>query len=123
MIGYDLDGVIAVEKGWWNVLYRTVPGVAIFIRGRYRPRCIPKGEFVIITNRPKSDRKGTDKWLKRHRVDHSGIYFADVRDPFGFRFKEKCIKELGIKRFFESDESIAWNLSRCCPGTEVIHVK
>lgn len=120
MIGYDLDGVIAVEKDWWNILYRTIPQVAVWLRHRYRPKYIPSGDFIIVTNRPVDDREQTLKWLSRYGIRYSAIYFNIVRDPFGSSFKEKCIKEHGVTKFYESDVGIVKELTMSCPGVEII---
>lgn len=122
MIGYDLDGVIAVEKRWWNILYRTVPKVAVFLRDLYRARFVPSGKFVIVTNRPECDREATFRWLEKNDIRPMAVYFSKVSDPFGYEFKEKCIRELKITKFFESSEDTVKILSSHLPNVEVVHV-
>lgn len=123
MVGYDLDGVIAQEKPWFKYLYRICPELMVFIRDLYRPRYVPHGLFVIITNRPVDDLATTLFWLSLNEISPSAVFFASKAVPGGYEEKAMYIRNLGVKVFFESDCKVVSKLRMLCPKTEVVHVK
>lgn len=119
MTGYDLDGVICVEKSWWKILYKFIYRIAVWVRDKHKPQFIPTGEFVIVTNRPEEDRASTLRWLAKYGIKPKNIYFSDHASPFSSSSKINYIRHLSIDKFIESDRDIAEEIGRNCKDVEV----
>jgi hypothetical protein len=119
MIGYDLDGVICVEKSWWKIAYKLCYKIAVWFRDKHKPQFIPGGSFVIITNRPEEDREATVKWLYKYNIYPRSLLMSGLASPLSASFKIDCIKSLGITKFVESDQEIARKIIASCPKVGV----
>jgi len=131
MVGYDLDGVIAVEWGWLSRVDRI--GYLLFGHWwgyiRYPWICVmyqPKGPFVIITSRHVKLRRLTERWLTRKGIWPSMVEFynGNVFTPEAFaRYKAEAIERLGLVSYYENDIVVAGILKNMLPNVQIILVR
>ena len=102
MIAYDLDGVFLSDiKPFNNSLEYMLKA-----RLELAPNFIPKGLYSIITGRPESDKKDTERWVDKFLNENRPVYLFHDNPDFGnpHLYKLKVLKENpSIMTFIESD--------------------
>lgn len=113
--GFDLDGVIASERGWLFWLARLIP-IPVLVRHCQRnAKCLQRPIVgVIITCRRESQRRLTHEWCSKNYFKRPIFFCADVAA------KAAKINELELTHYYENDCRVAAKLTVLCPGTAII---
>ena len=121
--GYDLDGAICNDPTDWLVTKFDLPIVGILaVRWHHasaRLLAKPDPNSVIITGRLEVDYLSTVKWLHRHGINIP-IFMNPWTPAQGTDWKACVIENLGLKRYTESDASVANELANRLPNVEVL---
>lgn len=126
MIGYDLDGVLITDMklDWKNASQSEVNAVLRFRKEFPAPIFTPKGDYVIITGRPVTDKEDTLEWVssflpnKPLHVYHDNL---DMSNPH--LYKARMINELGLRMFIESEKHQVEALTNLCPACKIVLFK
>lgn len=120
MVGFDLDGVFIpdLKHEWGN----NDGEVLNFRKTKIQPTFIPKGDYVIVTGRPKSDKQDTLEWVSCFLHNPPlGVYHDNTCMKEPYLYKASIINSLGITIFFESELSQVEKLTELCPSCRIVH--
>jgi len=107
IIGFDLDGVIAVNRPFLNLprwlapltllLIRAIPGA----RAKLRQIKHKGHKIVIVTARPRWAWFSTWLWLRIFRIPHHALYIA-----WPWQKKLEILQKVGAKNYFDDKVKI-----------------
>lgn len=126
MIGYDLDGVLITDmKLDWNSASQTEVDTILRFRKEFpEPIFTPKGDYVIITGRPATDKEDTLEWVSSFLSNKPlHVYHDNMDMSTPHLYKARMINELGLRVFIESEKHQVEVLTSLCPSCKIVLFK
>jgi hypothetical protein len=116
VICYDIDGVLLPD------LQFTDPETDVALRDRIKPYFRPRGEFMMLTGRPVSDRVNTENWLSRWDIAPVRLFHGNEDWRQHRQYKLMVLRQQpDISVLVESDAETVRYLRRAGVACEVRH--